>query len=136
MSQPCRHHAATAAAAPCAGCAQPFCEDCLVSVSGTNYCASCKGRAVGGLPVPTAGTIRCKEADQALGLAVLGVFILGPILAPLAIVRSIQARRRLAGDTRLHGDAQAAMATAIAIAALALYAVTLVSKLLVSVSSS
>lgn len=132
MSQHGHHHPATAGAAPCAGCAARFFEDRLVTVRGRTFCGSCKGAAVAGLPPPTAGTIRCREADQALRLAILGVFILGPILEPVALVRASQARRLIVGDTRLAGDAKVAVATAIAIAALAIWGIVLASKLLVA----
>jgi hydrogenase-4 membrane subunit HyfE len=125
VSQQCHHHPATAAAAPCAGCADPFCEDCLVNVSGQTYCESCKAQAVAGLPVPGPGTIPCAEATQALWIALIGVIVLGPVLEPLALVRASQARKRIVQDTHLTGDARAAAAVAIAIASLVIWGIVI-----------
>ena len=134
MSQTCLHHQLAAAAA-CAGCADLFCEDCLVTVNGRTYCGSCKLTTIAGLPVPTAGTIPCEEANQALKLAVFGIFILGPILEPMALVKASQARRRIMQDMRLAGGAKATIATSLAIAALVLWAITIASHVLVAVNS-
>lgn len=135
MSQPCQRHPATAAAAPCAQCAAPFCEDCLVIAQGKSWCRACLTATVALLPPPTAGTIRCREADQALRLALIGVFVLGPILEPIALIRASQARRLMVKDARLTGDAKVALATAIAIAALAIWGIVLGTKLLAALGS-
>ena len=135
MSASCLHHAEISAAAACAGCAEPFCEDCLVTVNGQTYCGSCKVMTVAGLPAPTAGTVACEEADQALRLAIFGVFCLGPILEPMALVKASQARRRIVQDSRLAGDGKVTAARTIAVAALALWGISVLSRLLVAVKS-
>ena len=134
MSQ-CQRHPATAAAAPCAQCAAPLCEDCRVTAQGRSWCRACLTATVALLPPPTAGTIRCREADQAFRLALIGIFVLGPVLEPIALVRASQARRLIAADTRLAGDAKVAIATAIAVAALAIWGIVLGSKLLVALGA-
>jgi len=135
VSQQCRDHPKTAAAAACAGCADPFCEDCLVNVNGRTYCGSCKAMTIAGMQAPTAGTIPCEEANQALKLAVFGIFILGPILEPMALVKARQARRRIVRDTRLAGGTKVTIAASLAIAALVLWAITIASHLLVAVNT-
>ena len=56
----------------CAGCAEPFCGDCLVDIQGQKYCGACKIMALKGAPPPVAeeATIPCKEAGEALTFAV------------------------------------------------------------------
>ncbi len=101
----CRNHPGTAAAGTCAGCAESYCESCLVAVRGARYCASCKGIAVAGV-VPL-GDTPCKEASDALKLAILGFFCFGIVLGPLAISRALGAKKKIAADPALTGSGRA-----------------------------
>ncbi len=101
----CRNHAGTAAAGTCAGCAESYCENCLVDVRGTRYCAACKGMAVAGAG-PKVGT-PCKDATDALKLAALSFFCFGIVLGPIAINKALQAKKTIAADSSLTGAGRA-----------------------------
>jgi len=42
----CKAHPDVLAVDRCAGCAEPFCENCLVEIGCAKYCGSCKVMAV------------------------------------------------------------------------------------------
>src|SRR5580698_6726460 len=66
----CKNHPSIPAIDRCAGCAEPFCGDCLITIGGKKYCGACKVLAVQGQPVIVEeATIPCKEADEALKYA-------------------------------------------------------------------
>ncbi len=69
----CKNHPQLAAKDRCAGCAEPFCENCLVSVHGRSYCAACKVMALRSREpaVVETRTKVCPEAREALMLAVV-----------------------------------------------------------------
>jgi hypothetical protein len=58
----------------CAGCAEPFCFNCLVKIQGVNYCGQCKVMALQGSDGWDAAMVPCKEADEALKYAIAAVF--------------------------------------------------------------
>jgi hypothetical protein len=63
----CKNHPEIPALDRCAGCAEPFCKDCLVDIQGQKYCGSCKVMALRGQsPVVEEASIPCKEANEAL----------------------------------------------------------------------
>lgn len=115
----CTNHLNVPAAARCSGCAEPFCENCLVDIQGERYCASCKtlglanptsvtaypAGGLGGGYVGGGGT--CTEARDALIYGILGLFCCGPIFGTLAIVKANQARRIMASDPSLSGSGMA-----------------------------
>lgn len=101
----CRNHAGTVAVGACAGCAESYCENCLVDVRGTRYCASCKGMAVAGA-APTAG-IPCKDATDALKMAALSFFCFGIVVGPMAISKALKAKKQIAADPTLTGEGRA-----------------------------
>ena len=90
----CKNHPAVAAADRCAGCAEPFCPDCLIDIRGQKYCGSCKILAVQGAP-PALDEVSmpCKEADEALKYALVGIICFGIILEPVAFVKALKARK-------------------------------------------
>jgi hypothetical protein len=51
--------------------------------------------------------ILCPEAEQALGLAVCSLFLVGPVLGPIAIWRGLDARSRIASSPYLSGAGMA-----------------------------
>ncbi len=108
----CQNHPADPAAGSCAGCAEPFCSSCLVSVRGATYCAACKSMAVTGL-TPQAVMVS-QDAKTALWLAVLGIFCwLGFILGPVAIFKASRARQQIAANPALGGTGWANAATVV-----------------------
>ena len=117
----CKNHPGVMAVNRCAGCAEPFCNNCLVDVGGKSYCASCKTMAVSGVPMVEAATIPCKEAKEALTYAIVGIFCFGIILEPLALIKASKAKKMLAMNPRLTGSGQVTAAYIIAIVALVLW---------------
>jgi hypothetical protein len=125
----CRNHADRGAIERCAGCAEPFCGDCLVEMHGQKYCGSCKVMALKGEPVVLEHRMRpCKEADEALKFAIIGIFCVGFILAPVALFKAADARRSIRMDPELTGAGKANAAKVIAIVVLALWVIGLVGK--------
>lgn len=117
----CKNHVDVAAMDRCAGCAEPFCANCLVNLAGRNYCGSCKVMAVSGQPMVEAATIPCKEAGEALTYSIVGLFCLGIILQPIAIVKALKAKKMMEANPQLTGSGKATAALTIAIIGLALW---------------
>jgi hypothetical protein len=107
----CHNHPESAATGTCAGCAEPFCGRCLVTVRGATYCASCKAMAVSGLTSQSVAI--CQDAKTALGIAFLGVFCFGFILGPVAIVKAQGAKKQIAANPALGGAGWANAATVV-----------------------
>ena len=125
----CRNHPGTSAADRCAGCTEPFCPNCLVTVKGRRYCASCKVMALSGqAPVFEQVTEECAEAGEALKYAIIGIFCLGIILEPIAIAKALSAKRMMAANPNLTGSGKASAALAIAIIGLVLWLLTIILK--------
>ena len=111
---PCKNHPESSAAAHCAGCAESFCENCLVEIQGENYCASCKVLALKGRTIAfEEGTVPCKEAGEALTFAIISIFCFGIILGPVAIVKAHKAKQLIDADPQLTGRGKAATAQVI-----------------------
>lgn len=112
----CKNHPDVEAVARCVGCAEPFCGNCLVEIQGQKYCASCKTLAVKGpLAAAVEPTIPCKNADQALMLAIIGIFCFGIILEPIAINKALKARGEIRLNPLLKGAGKALAALIIGI---------------------
>lgn len=124
----CKNHPNVAAVDRCAGCAEPFCPNCLVEMGGQKYCGSCKSMAVQGRPVVEAATIPCKEAGEALTYAIVGLFCFGIILEPIAISKAIKARNMIAANPRLTGSGKATAALIIAIVGLVLWVLGMIAR--------
>jgi hypothetical protein len=120
----CRNHLAAPAEDRCAGCMEPFCANCLVTVRGRKYCSSCKVMAVGDrMPMVEMATIPCEEANEALKYALIGIVCLGFILQPIALVKAIQAKKLIAANPALTGSGKATAAMVISCVVLGLYAI-------------
>ena len=112
----CRNHPETAASDRCAGCMEPFCPNCLVTVKGRSYCASCKVMAIGDkVPVFEQLTEECTEAKEALKLAIFGIFCFGIVLGPMAIRKANEAKKMIAANPNLTGSGKATAALVIGI---------------------
>lgn len=120
----CKNHSEIPAVDRCVGCAEPFCGDCLVEVSGQRYCGSCKVLVLQGRQIIfEEGTVPCKEANEALTMAIVGLCCCGLILGPMAILKAGKAREMIAADPRLTGSGKATAAIVIGIVALVLWAI-------------
>jgi len=118
----CRNHPATPAADRCAGCMEPFCENCLVTIRGQKYCSSCKVMALGGqTPVFESVTEVSPDAKEALKYAIIGLFCFGIILEPIAISKALKAKKMIAANPNLTGSGRATAALIIAIVGLLLW---------------
>lgn len=122
----CTNHPERAAADRCAGCAEPFCPNCLVEVQGKKFCGQCKVLAIQG-KTPVLGVTRtCKEAKEALQYAIVGLFCFGIILEPIAISKALKARKAMAADPQLGGSGMVTAALVIAVIGLGLWVLGLV----------
>ncbi len=127
----CKNHPDTPAVDRCAGCAEPFCSDCLVEMHGQKYCGSCKIMALKGQPVVVeAATIPCKEANEALTYSIVGIFCFGIILEPIALVKASKARKMIAMNPQLQGSGKVLAATIIASIALCLWVLGMIAKIM------
>src|SRR5260221_4098449 len=126
----CKNHPGVAAVNRCAGCAEPFCGNCLVDVGGKLYCAACKSMAISGAPSLeySSVTMPCKEADEALKYAIIGIFCFGIILEPIALVKASKAKKMIALNPRLAGSGKVTAAMIIAMVVMALWLLGIISR--------
>ncbi len=119
----CKNHPTIAAVDRCSGCAEPFCPDCLVEIHGQKYCGSCKVMALQGQPAVLVeeATIPCKEANEALTYAIVGIIFCGIILEPIALSKAAKAKKMIALNPRLSGSGKATAATVIGVVMLGLW---------------
>ena len=75
---------------------------------------------------PEQGPISCREANEALVYAIVGLFCCGFILAPLALHKASQAKKLIEANYRLQGSGKVTAATAIAIVELILWIAALI----------
>lgn len=117
----CKNHPAALAVDRCAGCAEAFCSNCLVEIQGQKYCGACKVMTLKGQPVVEQATIPCKEANEALIMAIFGIFCCGIIIEPLALHKASKAKKMLDLNPRLAGSGKVTAARIIAVIALVLW---------------
>ncbi len=128
----CKNHPEIPAVDRCSGCAEPFCNDCLVEIQGKKYCGSCKTMALRGGPPPVAeeATIPCKEAKEALIYSIIGLFCFGIILGPIAINKALKAKKMIAMNPRLSGSGQATAGLIIGIVGLVLWVLSIITRII------
>jgi hypothetical protein len=121
----CKNHPNASAVDRCAGCAEPFCPDCLVEVHGQKYCGSCKVMALQGQPIVVEEpTIPCKEANEALTCAIISMIcpgLIGLILAGIALSKSSKAKQIIEADPRMLGAGKVKAARIISIVVLIIW---------------
>lgn len=117
----CKNHPGVQAIDRCAGCAEAFCQNCLVDIQGQKYCGGCKVMAVKGAPMLEEATLPCKEAKDALIMAIIGLFCCGIILGPMAIAKGLKAKKMIEKNPRLTGSGKATAAIAIGIIGLVVF---------------
>jgi hypothetical protein len=127
----CKNHPSAPAAGRCAGCAESFCTNCLVSVRGEKYCASCKTLALRGARpmVAEEATMPCKEADEALKYSIIGLFCVGIVLEPMAIKKALEAKKMIEMNPRLTGSGKATAALVIASIGLLLWILGVIARI-------
>jgi hypothetical protein len=126
----CKNHPSVEAVDRCSGCAEPFCPNCLVEIHGQKYCGACKVMVIQGKPpvLVEEATIPCKEANEALTYAIVGIFCFGIILEPIALSKAAKAKKMIALNPRLSGSGKATAATVIASVALILWIIALFAR--------
>jgi len=125
----CIKHPETPAAGTCAGCAEPFCNACLVTIKNAKYCADCKGLAVKKDVMAGAGPVgSCEEASSALKYAIVSLFCIGFILGPIAIIKGFSAKKIIAANPRLEGGGKATAAIIIGIISTVLNILGIIAK--------
>jgi hypothetical protein len=122
----CTNHPGVMAVGNCANCGRPFCGNCLVNIMGRPFCAACKNLAVANQPMAEGAMMPCKEANEALTYAIVGLFCFGIILEPIALVKASKARKMIALNPRLTGSGKVTAATVIAIVGLVLWVIGVV----------
>jgi len=126
----CKNHPEVEAVERCAGCAEPFCGDCLVEMHGQKYCGSCKVMALKGQPVVVEeATVPCKEANEALIYALVGLICCGIILEPIALSKAAKAKKMIEMNPRLQGSGKVTAAYIIASIGLGLWVLGMIARL-------
>lgn len=74
-------------------------------------------------------TLPCKEADDALKYAIIGLFCFGIILEPLAIIRALKAKKMIAANPRLTGSGKASAALIIGIIVFVLWVLGVIAQI-------
>jgi hypothetical protein len=119
----CQNHPTLGALDRCAGCAEPFCFNCIVEMYGQRYCGSCKVMALKGQPMPELGRYPCKESTTALVLAIISIFvifcpIIGLIFAGSSLAQAHKATQLIKANPQLMGGEKARAAKIIGSVAL------------------
>ena len=128
MPAPCKNHPDTGASGRCAGCAESYCGDCLVEMLAQTYCASCKVIPVQGRPAIEELTRPCSLADEAFKMGVVGLFVFGIALGPMAILKAREARNTIAQDPSLSGSGKTIAAELLGYLVLALWLLNMATK--------
>src|SRR5258708_2790592 len=127
----CKNHPTIAAEDWCSGCGEPFFPDCPVGIHRQKNCGSRQGMGPPGPPggVVGGGPIPCQETNAALSHALVGIFICGIILEPIAISKAAKAKKMIALNPRLSGSGKATAATVIGVVGLVLWVLGLLTRL-------
>lgn len=98
----CMTHPLAPAEGPCAGCARPYCANCLVEIMGRRLCAECKARVV--------GSVEQRKPQHPYALWAVLVPLIGyftvclvPVLCPIGIYLGHRVVREVDEDPRLSG---------------------------------
>lgn len=126
----CANHPDVEAATRCDGCAEPFCQTCIVEVGGQKYCGACKVIATKNrkrAPRPIKKGTVCSEAYVALACAIGGLLCccVGLALHPTAIALAHKSIVKIRASRDLTGIEVARAAQGISIAGLVMIAVQL-----------
>jgi hypothetical protein len=125
----CKNHPSVPAVERCVGCAELFCEYCLVEVLGQKYCGSCKVMAVKE-PAQTygEGLVPCEAAGKALTYSIVGIFCFGMIFGPMAIAKAIEARKEIKEDPSMSGLGKANVGLLLGIAVILFWIIGMITK--------
>ena len=125
----CKNHPEVEAIHRCTGCAEAFCNNCLVEIKGENYCSECKQMAFSDSGGGAEGTIPNEDAKKALQYAIIGIFCFGMVMGPMAISKGIAAKKAIEQDPRLDGSGKATAAIIIGVVVFVLWVIGIISRL-------
>jgi len=112
----CLNHPGVEADTRCHACAESFCSNCIIMIDGLPYCGSCKIMAVKQKPeIAFTQQMPCKEAQDALTMAIVGIFCFGIILGPMAISKAVKAQQMINANPNLTGSGKATAAIVLGI---------------------
>jgi hypothetical protein len=133
----CSNHPEIAALDRCVACAEPFCGNCLVRIREQHYCARCKVVTMASHPPAVEMGLRpCEEANQALKYAIVSIFCIGIIVAPVAMLKAKSAKQMIAADPTLTGSGKANAAMVIGVIVIILSLVGLITGLATDMEST
>ena len=98
----CAYHPEVDAVGTCVNCGRMICAECRVTLGGRFHCQSCAEEVSAAKPA-----VRREQAGGAaasLVCAIIGFFIFGFVLGPIAIVLSRGATRRIRENPELGGN--------------------------------
>jgi len=126
----CKNHPEKEAQARCTGCQEAFCPECLIEINGLPYCGSCKVMAAdeNGPTYEEHEMLPCSEATSALTFAIIGIFCLGIILGPVAVIKANKAKKMMDEDPRLSGRGKATAAQVIGWSVIALWLLGMIAR--------
>ena len=106
----CKNHKGVQTAGRCTECMEAFCANCLIVIQDEKYCRSCDL-----MMIQEKVTLRCKEASDALKIAIIGLIFIGIVLEPIAISKALKAKKIIKNNPRLTGSGKATAALIISI---------------------
>jgi hypothetical protein len=86
--------------------------------------------ALKGQPMPEVGTVVCKEAKTAMTTAIVGMFIFGIILGPVALAQAHKASQILTTNPQLTGWERVRAARIIGVVALVFGILNILSRVI------
>lgn len=98
----CAYHPDVDAVGACVNCGRMVCSECRAMLGGKTYCKPCAEEGFAAKPA-----VRREQAGGAVAslvCAIIGFFIFGFVLGPIAIVLSRGATRRITENPELGGN--------------------------------
>ena len=126
----CLNHSDREAVSSCSVCAEPFCASCVDAPGPGATCNQClrQTRAASLAPVDTEATALAKEA---LKYAIIGIFCLGIILEPIALIKANKAAKMMReGPVPSNGAGKVTAARIISGIALTLWVLGMIAKVM------
>ncbi len=117
----CKNHPDVQDAVRCCACGSFFCANCLAEIGGRKFCERCKVLTLSEQEVALQESGECKEAASAMTYGIIGLFCLGFILGPFAIMKAMEAKRKIRLNPALTGSEKANRAVAFGIAGIILW---------------
>lgn len=101
----CEYHPENDAVGACVNCGRMVCSECKATLGGRIYCKRCADEAF--VARPALVREQAGGAIASLVCAIIGFFLFGIILGPIAIALATGAKRKIREDPELGGDGMA-----------------------------